>query len=163
MSTGGVFSVAAPPTRGVGIRRRIILRHPLRSRVGVVANASSTDIGRRTNPTLNLRRRIGRLDDADAKGLPADDEVAIARVAAVREAQEETGLTLAADALSPFAHWTPPPIAPKRFLTWFFLARAPDDRIAIDHGEIREHAWMSSSQALAKRDAGEIELARGAE
>jgi 8-oxo-dGTP pyrophosphatase MutT (NUDIX family) len=101
----------------------------------------------------------GRVDPEDAVGLPQDDDLAIARVAAAREAQEEAGLTIDAGGLVPLSHWTPPPVAPRRFLTWFFLAQAPSDRIAIDHGEIREHAWLSPAAALEKRDAGEIELA----
>jgi 8-oxo-dGTP pyrophosphatase MutT (NUDIX family) len=101
----------------------------------------------------------GRVDPEDATGLSPEDDLAIARVAAVREAQEEAGLAIAADRLVPLSHWTPPPIAPRRFLTWFFLAPTPSDRITIDHGEIHEHAWMSPIAALEKRDAGEIELA----
>ncbi len=101
----------------------------------------------------------GRVDPGDADGLVPDDEVAIARVAAVREAREEAGLTIAADKLVPLSHWTPPPITPKRFLTWFFLAPAPGDEITIDHGEIRDHAWMAPGRALESRDAGEIALA----
>lgn len=101
----------------------------------------------------------GRVDPEDAAGLAADDELAIARAAAVREAREEAGLLISADSLVPLSHWTPPPITPRRFLTWFFLAPAPADEITIDHGEIHEHAWLSPAQALAKRDAGEIELA----
>ena len=101
----------------------------------------------------------GRVDPEDASGLAPDDDLAIARVAAVREAREEAGLSIAAGRLVPLSHWTPPPIAPKRVLTWFFLAPAPSGRITIDHGEIHEHAWMSPIAALEKRDAGEIELA----
>jgi 8-oxo-dGTP pyrophosphatase MutT (NUDIX family) len=101
----------------------------------------------------------GRVDPEDAGQLPPDDDLAVARVAAVREAREETGLTLAADRLVPLSHWTPPPIAPRRYLTWFFLAPAESDKVTIDHGEIREHAWMSPTAALDRRDAGEIELA----
>jgi 8-oxo-dGTP pyrophosphatase MutT (NUDIX family) len=101
----------------------------------------------------------GRVDPEDARALPPDEDLEIARVAASREAFEETGLTIAPDRLVPLSHWTPPPIAPRRYLTWFFLASAPSDRITIDHGEIHEHAWMSPSAALDKRDAGEIELA----
>jgi hypothetical protein len=57
------------------------------------------------------------------------------------------------------SHWTPPPVAPKRFLTWFFLARAPSHAVSIDGGEIHEHEWMRPVRALERRDAGEIEVA----
>ena len=98
----------------------------------------------------------GRVDDADHVG---DDEIASARRAAVRESVEEAGLAVDEGALVTFSHWTPPPISPKRFLTWFFLARAPSHEVSIDGGEIHEHDWMRPAQALERRDAGEIELA----
>ena len=60
----------------------------------------------------------GRVDDADGPG----DELAMARRAAVREAEEEAGIVIDAAELVPFSHWTPPQGAPRRFLTWFFLA-----------------------------------------
>lgn len=99
----------------------------------------------------------GRVDDADRA--TADDELAAAMRAAVRETAEEAGLVVPDTALVPFSHWTPPAAAPKRFLTWFFLAPAPDVAVTIDQGEIHAHAWMRPAEALARRDALEIELA----
>jgi 8-oxo-dGTP pyrophosphatase MutT (NUDIX family) len=61
----------------------------------------------------------GRVDSEGREGLAADDEFGAARRAAVREAQEEAGICVELDALVPFSHWTPPAIAPRRFLTWF--------------------------------------------
>src|SRR5262249_45640549 len=75
----------------------------------------------------------GRIDAADGD----DDEAP--RRAAVREAFEEAALVVEPSALVPFAHWTPPPVAPKRFATWFFLAPAPSAEVAIDGGEIHDH------------------------
>ena len=59
-----------------------------------------------------------------------------------------------------FSHWTPPDEAPRRFLTWFFLApvRAAVD-VVIDMGEIHDHGWLAPADALRRRDAGEYELA----
>ena len=79
--------------------------------------------------------------------------------AAVREAAEEAGLVVTIDSLVPFAHWTPPPEAPKRFSTQFFVAPAPSGAVTIDDGEIRDHMWVSPAEALRRRDALEIELA----
>jgi 8-oxo-dGTP pyrophosphatase MutT (NUDIX family) len=101
----------------------------------------------------------GRVDPEDREGLAADDELEAARRAAVREAQEEAGISVELDALVPFSHWTPPAIAPKRFLTWFFLASAPPSDVVIDGGEIHEQGWMQPGDALRRRDAQEIELA----
>ena len=101
----------------------------------------------------------GRVDEADRVGLGSDDDVGVARVAAVREAREEAGLELRPDDLVALSHWTPPAITPRRFLTWFFVARAPASDVVIDDGEIRDHAWMKPLDAIRRRDALEIELA----
>jgi len=99
----------------------------------------------------------GRVDPED--GVGADDEQEAARHAAVREAFEEAGLRCDPSLLVAFSHWVPPPIAPKRYATWFFIAPAPTGAVTIDGGEIHDSAWMRPSDALARRDAGEIELA----
>lgn len=96
----------------------------------------------------------GRVEDVDGTGLAG------ARRAAVREAQEETGLELDADRLVAFAHWTPPPEAPRRYATWFFLAALPDGAadVVVDGGEIGDHVWTTPAEALDRHRAGEIEL-----
>ena len=98
----------------------------------------------------------GRVDDPDRAS--GDHEVDWARAAAVREAHEETGLEVDASSLIAFSHWIPPEIAPRRFSTWFFLARAPRGDVVVDMGEIHEHMWTRPGDAIARRDAGEIEL-----
>ena len=77
----------------------------------------------------------------------------------MREAGEEAGLVVPVDDLVAVSHWTPPPVTPKRFSTWFFVARAPAGAVTIDDGEIHEHMWVSPQGALEQRDAGMIELA----
>jgi len=100
----------------------------------------------------------GRVDDADAAGLSPEDDLGVARRAAVREALEETGLAITEPDLVPFSHWTPPDAAVKRYLTWFFVARAPDGEVAIDQGEIHAQEWMRPADAMRRRNALEIEL-----
>ena len=96
----------------------------------------------------------GRLDPDDGEG-----ELG-ARRAAVREAREEADLVVDIAGLVPFAHWTPPPAAPKRFATWFFLAPAPAGReVTIDGGEIHDHVWVAAGAAIERHGIGEIELA----
>jgi 8-oxo-dGTP pyrophosphatase MutT (NUDIX family) len=99
----------------------------------------------------------GRIDDADREGAP--DMVTAARRAAVREALEEAALVVDENSLAFISHWTPPGLAPKRYATWFFVAPAPEGAVTIDMGEIHEEAWMPAADALARRDALEIELA----
>ena len=100
----------------------------------------------------------GRVDPGDYADDPEDLDTA-SRNAAVREAFEESGLVLTAGIMVPFAHWTPPPEAPKRFSTQFFVAPAPEGVVTIDDGEIRDHMWVSPADGLRRRDALEIELA----
>jgi len=115
--------------------------------------------------TLMLRRNVdvsfggmwvfpgGRVEPEDGDGEPG------ARRAAAREAAEEAGLVVDSELLVPFAHWTPPPIAPKRFATWFFLAPAPAGVVSIDDAEIRDHVWVTPSAAFERHAAGGIQLA----
>ena len=72
----------------------------------------------------------GRVDEEDRM---EDDEVAGARRAAVREAHEEAALVLEEADLVTFSHWTPPASTPRRYLTWFFIARAPEARSGCPH------------------------------
>lgn len=106
--------------------------------------------------------RIDPEDYPDGHVAPEDPEVvlAAARRAAVREASEECGLAVDESTLVWFSHWTPPGISPKRFATWFFVARAPADLagLQVDGGEIHELGWLEPGDALARRNAGEIEL-----
>jgi 8-oxo-dGTP pyrophosphatase MutT (NUDIX family) len=101
----------------------------------------------------------GRVDDDDRRAGEADDEETIARRAAAREALEECGLAVDPDDLVSFSHWLPPAITPRRYSTWFFLARASDGEVLVDGGEIHEHAWLAAREVLDRRDRGEVDLA----
>lgn len=103
----------------------------------------------------------GQVDDADLPPHPAaGDEIAAARRAAVREAEEEAGLVLDAGALVVLSFWLPPPETPRRFATWFFLSRTADEAdVVVDQREIREHRWLAPAAALELRQAGNFELA----
>ncbi|HEY8546874.1 MAG TPA: NUDIX hydrolase [Acidimicrobiales bacterium] len=96
----------------------------------------------------------GRIETGDGTGLDG------ARRAAVREAEEETGLVLDADSLVPLSHWEPPPEAPRRYNTWFFVAGLPDgaSEVIVDGGEIGDHVWTRPEAALQAHDHGDIEL-----
>ena len=103
----------------------------------------------------------GKIDVADYPGGVADEANidAAARAAAVRETQEEAGITVDAQDYVFLSHWTPPPGQQKRFATWFFVAKVEGALdIAIDDGEIKDHAWLNPEEALRKHAAGEIDL-----
>ena len=97
----------------------------------------------------------GRVDDEDAPGAPDEQR---ARVAAVREAEEEASLSLIPEDLVWFSHWTPPPVEIRRYSTWFFAARAPEVDVTIDDGEITESRWIRPADALQQQREKVIEL-----
>ena len=101
----------------------------------------------------------GAVDAADSKaGEPVDSEAA-ARRAAVRETKEEAGIDVAEDDLQCIAHWTGPKESPRRYATWFYLATvATRNSVEVDGGEITRHKWMTPEQAIAARDAGDIQF-----
>jgi len=102
----------------------------------------------------------GQVENDDIDPATPGDELGAARRAAVREAKEEADVVVDVDALVTFSHWLPPPVAPKRFSTWFFLAPAPHAiEVAVDNQEIHDHEWLRPADAMNRRDAGEIELA----
>ncbi len=98
----------------------------------------------------------GKLDPAD---YPADGDVdQAAQNAAARETMEEANLKLQPQDFISFSHWTPPPTTPKRFSTWFFVARGSNQSISVDGGEIEDHRWINPGNALAQHARGEIDL-----
>ena len=65
-------------------------------------------------------------------------------------------LVLACDLLQPFAHWVTPTMMPKRFDTWFYLARAPADHLAIHDGhESVDSVWINPAAALSGAQTGQ--------
>jgi len=61
--------------------------------------------------------------------------------------------------MTPFAHWITPTFAPKRFDTWFFLAEAPEDQVALHDGsESVDSVWIKPQQAIDEASAGKRTL-----
>lgn len=73
----------------------------------------------------------------------------------IREFLEKENLELACDLLVPFAQWITPEMMPKRFDTYFYLAVAPADHLAIHDGhESVDSVWISPRDALAGNESG---------
>lgn len=94
----------------------------------------------------------------DAEDHGRDGEDGAARRAAAREAHEEAGLEIEADALRFLCHWTTPVTSPKRFATWFFIGGVGDHDVTVDGGEIHDHRWLKPADALAAQRAGHMGL-----
>jgi len=68
----------------------------------------------------------------------------------------ELGLYLDFDALTVFARWITPKFVPRRFDTWFYVARAPEDQLAVCDGtETVDAEWIEPAEALRLGEAGE--------
>ncbi|MEM7466155.1 MAG: NUDIX hydrolase [Pseudomonadota bacterium] len=99
----------------------------------------------------------GKVDEADRHGTDDGSEIGLARVAAIREVQEEAGVSLDVSALRDFSHWLTPIQQPKRFSTWFFIAPlAADTTIQVDASEIVDHIWLTPEEALARQATKEL-------
>jgi 8-oxo-dGTP pyrophosphatase MutT (NUDIX family) len=98
----------------------------------------------------------GVVGAADLKGIEARWRAKLTRdEASIRDLVEAEDLELATDLMTPFAHWITPTFAPKRFDTWFFLAEAPEDQIALHDGsESVDSVWIEPQQAIAEAAAG---------
>src|SRR6266850_932934 len=82
----------------------------------------------------------GRIDPDDYAGDP-DNLEAAAKRAAAREAKEEAGVDVDADALVHLSNWTTPEISPKRFATWFFAGPVAGGNEVADGGETEALQW----------------------
>ena len=75
--------------------------------------------------------------------------------ASIVDLVEAEDLELATDLMVPFAHWITPTFAPRRFDTWFFLAEAPQDQIALHDGsESVDSVWIGAQAAIDEATAG---------
>lgn len=73
----------------------------------------------------------------------------------IAEFLERENLRIAADMLTPFAHWITPSMMPKRFDTHFYLAAAPADHLAVHDGsESVDSVWIRPQAALEEAEAG---------
>jgi len=106
-----------------------------------------------------LARKPGQravIGAADLKGIEerwraklAEDEASIVDLV------EAENLELATDLMTPYAHWITPTFAPKRFDTWFFIAEAPEDQVALHDGsESVESVWIDPQAAIDEAKAG---------
>lgn len=103
----------------------------------------------------------GRIDPEDHGADSRLDIQPAARRAASREALEEAGVTIDAEALLLIDHFVTPAVQPRRFATWFYVADANHCRqVTIDGGEIVDHRWLTMSQALQEHRDGSMPMVR---
>ncbi|MBS0538928.1 MAG: NUDIX hydrolase [Proteobacteria bacterium] len=79
--------------------------------------------------------------------------------ASILDMVEAEDLELATDLMTPYAHWITPTFVPKRFDTWFYLAEAPEDQLALHDGsESTDSVWIGAQQAIDEAKAGKRTL-----
>lgn len=75
--------------------------------------------------------------------------------ASIVDLVEAEDLELATDMMVPYAHWITPTFAPRRFDTWFFVAEAPEDQMALHDGEESvDSVWIGAQAAIDEAAAG---------
>lgn len=97
----------------------------------------------------------GGMIEADDRR-PGASEVDDAARAAARETKEEVALEAAG--LTVLSQWTPPPEAPKRVRTWFFLCSDVRGTVTPAPDEVDDWQWVRPIDALAQHARGDIEL-----
>lgn len=97
---------------------------------------------------------------ADLKGIEQRWRAKLAKdEASVVDLVEAEDLELATDLMTPYAHWITPTFVPKRFDTWFFLAEAPEDQIALHDGsESVDSVWIGPQAAIEEAAGGKRTL-----
>jgi 8-oxo-dGTP pyrophosphatase MutT (NUDIX family) len=97
---------------------------------------------------------------ADLKGIEERWRARLAKdEASIVDLVEAEDLEIATDLMTPYAHWITPVFAPKRFDTWFYLAEAPEDQLALHDGsESVESVWITPQAALDEAAAGKRTL-----
>ncbi len=114
----------------------------------------------------------GKVDKADFKAAeaivqqnnPLDDiEDAACRIAALRELEEETALSIAQQNLEHMAymaHWITPIVMPKRFSTHFYLFpyEGSQTEQLVSPNEVVRLYWQTAEEALANLSVGKTTM-----
>lgn len=67
----------------------------------------------------------------------------------------DLGVRLDLTSLTVFARWITPPLTPKRFDTWFYAVKAPEDQLAACDGrETVDAEWIAPRQVLELAESG---------
>ncbi|WP_422003291.1 NUDIX hydrolase [Reyranella sp.] len=97
---------------------------------------------------------------AELKGIEERWRAKLAKdEASIVDLVEAEDLEIATDLMVPYAHWITPTFAPRRFDTWFFVAEAPEDQMALHDGsESVDSVWIGAQAAIDEAAAGKRTL-----
>lgn len=104
---------------------------------------------------LLARRPDGSPCLADERAHAAREDIAADRRAFLDLARE-LDVVLDLQALSVFARWITPPLTPRRFDTWFYVAHVPEGQsAACDGWETVDAEWIEPGEALRLGELGQ--------
>jgi len=92
------------------------------------------------------------------------DELVLERLqaekqAAIRECQEECGISLCEASVQPYSRWITPDIMPKRFNTAFFISSVDQNAmVSIDQSEIVDYRWDTPKNFLAQMTSNQLKV-----
>lgn len=98
---------------------------------------------------------------ADVSGADWEaDRVALeTREVSLTELLVKRGLVLRSDLLGAWAAWTTPVFEPRRYRTWFFVARLPVGQVTRDVSTESTHVlWSPAMRAVERVEAGELAM-----
>ena len=98
------------------------------------------------------------IDIRNPPELALDAYLQVARNAAIREVQEESGIILEKQSLVYHSRWLTPSALSKRFDTCFFIAETASLNVVVDGSEIIDHQWISPSESLVLHREGRISM-----
>ncbi|MEU0316870.1 NUDIX hydrolase [Nocardioides sp. NPDC006273] len=99
------------------------------------------------------------VDDVSGDEWEADRAALESRSLSLTDLLTRRGLVLRTDLLAPWAAWTTPIFEPKRFATWFFVARLPEGQVTRDVStESSSVLWLGVDEAAAQVEAGELAM-----
>ncbi|MFI5624654.1 NUDIX hydrolase [Nocardioides sp. NPDC051685] len=99
------------------------------------------------------------VDDVSGSEWEADRVALESRSLSLTELLTRRGLVLRTDLLGPWAAWTTPVFEPKRFATWFFVARLPEGQVTRDvSSESSSVHWLAAAEAVDQVEAGELAM-----
>lgn len=81
-----------------------------------------------------------------------------AKLAAIRETQEEAGLSIASHQAVPFSRWIAPKEAGKRFDTHFFIATSETTQTALQDSEIQAGQWIKPIDAIRQHQEQQLTI-----
>lgn len=97
--------------------------------------------------------------DTTGEDWEADRHALESRELAMTDFLDRRGLVLRTDLLGAWGGWLTPVFEPKRYRTWFFVARLPEGQLTRDVStESSEVTWLPVAEAADRADAGTLAM-----